>query len=227
MASCYTIRDSPKAQPMIDFQVHSSSWLDEGTTGVLPGSDHGRIYRIPAFVGERDLHTLRDDALNSVRFRDDASSLAAKASTLVPADALAPRGPIRRLFENPEFLALICRVTGQSLVRMVDDIADAPLNIMPPGTEMDWHTDFVDVSASLLLQSCEGGGEFQVRSAAGEPERTITFTEGDLLIFAGGETQHRITRVVGDRPRMAALFGFVLDGSRKLPRDKRIAVFGR
>ena len=89
-----------------------------------------------------------------------------------------------------------------------------------------WHYDTNDVVFSLLLQLPEGGGEFEyapylraedkenydgASRLFADPQslaRRPPIGLGDFNVFMGDLSMHRVTPVVGSRPRVVALFSF-------------------
>ena len=87
-----------------------------------------------------------------------------------------------------------------------------------------WHYDSTDVVFSILLQAPEAGGVFEyapyIRSETDEnydavarllenPDRQALrprMAPGDLTVFKGDLSMHRVTPVVGGRKRIVALF---------------------
>ena len=89
-----------------------------------------------------------------------------------------------------------------------------------------WHFDGIDVVFSLLLRAPEQGGQFEyvpnIRTdlnqnydhvaavLAGNRElvRVAKLAVGDLNVFQGDQTLHRVSPVVGNRRRIVGLFSY-------------------
>jgi hypothetical protein len=100
---------------------------------------------------------------------------------------------------------------------------------MEEGNYFPWHFDGNDFTVSILVSECETGGVFEycpgIRSADSENfnavsdvlhgERTrvteLPLRKGDLQLFKGRYSLHRVTRVSGKRPRIIALPTYVTD----------------
>lgn len=96
--------------------------------------------------------------------------------------------------------------------------------IAGPGDTDGWHYDSNDVVFSLLLQAPEAGGQFEyapfIRSETEENYADVTrlcqdpqryarrpaMAPGDLTVFKGDLSMHRVTPVEGGRRRIVALF---------------------
>jgi len=116
-----------------------------------------------------------------------------------------------------EFLGFIL---GKSpLFRFADPLGACSINVFVEGGQHGWHFDESEFSITLMLQKPSAGGKFEyipmIRGRSDEKQiieqvlqgdqrevRTLAFEPGTLLVFAGRETIHRVTKVVGDRPRL-------------------------
>ena len=113
-----------------------------------------------------------------------------------------------------------------ALYKYADPVADMPLNVVGPGEQFPWHFDTNEFSVTILTQAAESGGLFEyardIRSEeaenypavaevlAGERAlvRSLDLRPGDLQIFKGRHSLHRVTRVGGTRPRYTVIFSF-------------------
>jgi len=96
--------------------------------------------------------------------------------------------------------------------------------IAGPGDTDGWHFDGNDVVFSILLQAPDAGGQFEyapyIRSETDENYGAVAdamqdrsdairqppMQPGDLTVFKGDASLHRVTPVEGDRRRIVALF---------------------
>lgn len=101
--------------------------------------------------------------------------------------------------------------------------------IASDGDTDGWHFDSNDVVFSILLQAPTGGGDFEytpfVRSDGAENfEAVAAITQnpdgqvlrpamqpGDLTVFFGDESLHRVSPVTGDQDHIVALFCYDRD----------------
>jgi hypothetical protein len=108
------------------------------------------------------------------------------------------------IFNNPEFLAMMSELTGQSLIRSFGRSFE-----IQPGDEFQWHGDAsshirsAGFSLNLSPNPYEGG-EFEIRPKA-DHSRTTTIKTGylDLHLFKVNNVlyEHRICEVKGSIPR--------------------------
>jgi len=108
-----------------------------------------------------------------------------------------------------------------------DPLAGLTANILDPGQQFTWHFDTNEFAVTVLVDEADEGGLFQyvpaIRSTTDEGfghiqevldggERgvhTLDLRPGDLQIFRGRYSLHRVTRVPeGSKPRHAAIFAY-------------------
>lgn len=108
-----------------------------------------------------------------------------------------------------------------------DPLAGLTANILDPGQQFTWHFDTNDFAVTVLVDEADDGGLFEyvpaIRSADDEGfdhiqeileggDRgvvTLDLRPGDLQIFRGRYSLHRVTRVpAGSKPRHAAIFAY-------------------
>ena len=100
------------------------------------------------------------------------------------------------------------------------------LSVMTAGDRLRWHFDQSDFVVSLAIAASEQGGCFEyvshLRSTADEQYEAVAellggdrsgvnelnTPPGSLVLFEGRHTIHRVTEVLGDQPRLVALFGY-------------------
>jgi hypothetical protein len=143
-------------------------------------------------------------------------------------DQFPARSKMRQLYEWEGLLTFLGRILGREpLYRYADPIGALNLAVMVEGDELGWHYDQTDFVVSLAVQSSESGGDFEnvarLRSAdderyddvadvLGGDRRDDVVVEpmepGTLMLFEGRYSLHRVTPVVGARPRYVGLFGY-------------------
>ncbi len=100
------------------------------------------------------------------------------------------------------------------------------ISVMPPGGCQQWHFDRGNMTTTLMLQSPEGGGEFQyaphVRSEENENYdevarildgdltgcHSVSMEPGTLMLFRGHYSLHRVNRVTGNRDRLLGILSY-------------------
>ena len=154
-----------------------------------------------------------------------------RSSGFIPGDAWEPDSTTSTLFKAPEVAGFIADCLEVPALHCYDDpLAGLTANICDPGQQFTWHFDTNDFAVTVLVQPADRGGLFeyvpQIRSADDEGfdaiaevlvggrdgVRTLDLRPGDLQIFQGRHSLHRVTRVgAGSRPRHAAIFAYTLE----------------
>ena len=111
-------------------------------------------------------------------------------------------------------------------VAVAPDGSPLTLNVIAPGRAHPWHFDTNEFTVSMLTQEADGGGVFEycpnIRSAtaenfdhvravlAGESGlvRRLGLRPGDLQLFLGRFSLHRVSTVDGKIARHSAIFAY-------------------
>ncbi|MFD0688220.1 HalD/BesD family halogenase [Actinomadura fibrosa] len=145
------------------------------------------------------------------------------ARDLIPAESI-----IQRLYSSAAFRHFVASCFGLPEVHeLADPLSGLVLNVVNPGMEHPWHFDTNEFTVSLLTQEPEAGGVFEycpnIRSAAAEnlPDvravltgdgghlvRRLTLRPGDLQLFKGRYSLHRVREVGGATARHTAIFAY-------------------
>lgn len=153
-----------------------------------------------------------------------------RSNAFVPADNFPPEGPLRRIYEHPGFMPFIRAALNEPedrFFRYDDPLADVIVNLVEEGPGFPWHFDTNDFTVTLAIQNAETGGTFEyapnLRSAddenfgavarildgAEDGVRRLELQPGDLQIFRGRHSLHRVAPVRGTRRRYVGIFSFV------------------
>jgi hypothetical protein len=97
---------------------------------------------------------------------------------------------------------------------------------MAENDQLGWHFDACELVASILLRSADDGGDFEyipgVRSAedenfaavesvlSGQDKQrvSVNLQPGDMVLFRGRHSLHRVTPIRGKRTRLMALMSY-------------------
>lgn len=151
-----------------------------------------------------------------------------RGNAFVARDQIPVDFAIHRLYGSEPFQRFIAACFGLAQVHeLADPLAGLCLNVIRPGLEHPWHFDTNEFAVSMVTQEPEGGGEFQycpaIRTAedenfadvravldgAGTPlVRRLTLRPGDLQLFLGRYSMHRVTAVQGATARHSAIFAY-------------------
>lgn len=153
-----------------------------------------------------------------------------RSNAFIPGDNFAPGSPLRSIYEWPPFMPFVREALGvpaDRFFRYDDPLADVIINMVETGEGFPWHFDTNNYTVTLAIQNAEAGGDFQyaagLRTSADENfagveavldgtsdrVRTLVLQPGDLQIFKGRYSLHRVTPVSGARRRYVGIFSFV------------------
>lgn len=142
---------------------------------------------------------------------------------LIPADALIHRMYVSEVFQR--FVADCFGLPG--LHEFADPLAGLCLNVVAPGMSHPWHFDTNEFTVSMLTQPADEGGVFEfcpnirtpeaenlddvrsVLTGAGDyPVQRLDLRPGDLQLFQGRFSLHRVSPVSGAAQRHSAIFAY-------------------
>ncbi len=156
----------------------------------------------------------------------------ARTNAFVPADNFSEDSPLRGLYEHPVLMPFVQDVLGEkSFFRYADPLADVTVNVVDPseaGEEggFPWHFDTNSYTVTLALQNGESGGVFKYYPGLRDTDNenyegvqqvldgdengvvNLNLQPGDLQIFRGRYSLHRVTPIEGNQPRYVAIFSF-------------------
>lgn len=163
-------------------------------------------------------------------FSDDhpVNTFTERSSGFIPGDAWPSACAMDTLFRAPQVCRLLADCLEIDELHCYDDpLAGLTANILDPGQQFPWHFDTNDFAVTVLVQPADEGGLFEyapgVRTAADEGfeaiggllaggragVHTLDLCPGDLQIFRGRYSLHRVTRVAASsQPRHAAIFAY-------------------
>jgi len=143
----------------------------------------------------------------------------------VTRDRIPEHSHIHRLFGDDRFKAFIAACVDADVVHeFADPLRGLTINTMPQGSSLGWHFDANEFVVSLMTRRAEAGGTFEycpgIRAPGNENYagvkavlngdrrgvRSLDLRVGDLQIFRGRYSLHRVTPVRGERHTV--LFGY-------------------
>jgi hypothetical protein len=150
-----------------------------------------------------------------------------RSNAFIPADNFTKDGPLRNVHDFEGFDQFIqdC-LQEDAFYRYADPLADVIVNMATQGNGFPWHYDTNNFTVTLAIQNAQSGGAFEY--AAGIREGDENFPEvkrvldgtsdkltvlhlepGDLQLFRGRYSLHRVAPLFGERPRYVAIFSYV------------------
>ena len=190
----------------------------------------------PYFLNDREdlplTHPLR-------RFYD-------RSNAFVPADNFGSDSILRAIFDWPAFSPFVKEVLGEEkFFPYADPLADVTVNLAEEGGGFPWHFDTNNYTVTLAIQNAERGGDFEyspmVRSLTDENYevvekvldgdkdliRTLKLEPGDLQIFKGRYSLHRVAPLAGLRKRYVAIFSYVAEPGMVSSPQRAKELYGR
>ena len=154
--------------------------------------------------------------------------------------------PLMRVYRWPGMTDFLARVMDKPMLYPMDDpLACANVLGYYEGEGLNWHFDRSEFTTTLLLQAPLEGGEFQYRKGLrsdddsnyegvarlldGGDERvsTLRLGAGDLNVFKGRNTAHRVTPPVGDQARLVTVFSYYETPGRMFSDRENLGFYGR
>lgn len=151
-----------------------------------------------------------------------------RGNAFVARDRIPAGSLISRLYSDQVFQRFIadCFRLPQ-LHELADPLSGLVLNVVEPGMEHPWHFDTNEFTVSMLTQEAKAGGVFEycpnIRSAhdesfddvrdvldgrGGRMTRRLPLQPGDLQLFKGRYSLHRVSPVQGEVARHSAIFAY-------------------
>ena len=143
----------------------------------------------------------------------------------------------RALYEGNDFLDMLrAMLPGETLYRYSEPRGSLNVTVMRRGDELGWHFDACELVASILFRDAQAGGEFDYVPGVRSPDdaneagvaavisgdeqgaHQVCLKPGDLLLFRGRHSLHRVRHVRGDVSRLIGLMSF--DNAEKAPPNR-------
>ena len=148
-----------------------------------------------------------------------------RSNAFVPADNFSQESPLRGIYEWPAFMPFIQEVLDEkSFYRYADPLADVIINVVEQGDGFPWHFDTNNYTVTLAIQNGNEGGLFEYAPNLRTPVdenyagvqtildgdtssvHTLELMPGDLQIFKGRYSLHRVSPVKGEKRRYVGIF---------------------
>ncbi|MEW9922266.1 hypothetical protein AB2B41_21930 [Marimonas sp. MJW-29] len=171
-----------------------------------------------------------------------------RSNAFIPADNFHSDGALRTVFDSEGFDAFIRDCLQQPedrFFRYADPLADVIVNAASEGNGFPWHFDTNNFTVTLALQNAESGGAFEyapmIRTSQNEnfeevskvldgtSEKVISLAlqPGDLQIFKGRYSLHRVAPLAGPTPRYVAIFSYVEEPNMVGSVERTQQLYGR
>lgn len=147
-----------------------------------------------------------------------------RTNGFVCADLIDPESDLVRLYQGDILTNFVSDAFDiDPLYRYADPLACMPFNTMQPGDSFPWHFDTNEFTVTWMIQPPEAGGLFEYVPGIRDPEnehydavaavmdgdrarvKTLELGAGDMQLFLGRYTLHRVTEVGGEAARHVAI----------------------
>jgi hypothetical protein len=168
-------------------------------------------------------------------------------SGFINSDVLLADSALRQLYDTDILLHFIweCLDVARPVYRWADPIGRNPYGVMETGHYLPWHFDGNEFTVSVLAQKADDGGVFEYVPRIRQPDNenfehvqhileggrdgvhTLDLIPGDMQLFAGRYSMHRVTPIVGPTTRYIGLPTYVHDPFRVNRSRRSEAIYGR
>lgn len=168
-----------------------------------------------------------------------------RSNAFVPADNFPTDGPLRQIHDAPGFDDFIrACLQEEHFYRYADPLADVIVNLAEAGPGFPWHFDTNNFTVTLAIQNAEGGGAFEyapnirsdsenfeevarVLSGTSDKVTSLTLNPGDLQLFRGRYSLHRVAPLTGPRARYVAILSYVEEPDMVATPERAQQLYGR
>ncbi|MGB1915603.1 MAG: HalD/BesD family halogenase, partial [Paracoccaceae bacterium] len=150
-----------------------------------------------------------------------------RSNAFIPADNFQTDGALRTIHDFEGFDRFIQDCFQEdAFYRYADPLADVVINMAVEGNGFPWHFDTNNFTVTLAIQNADGGGAFEyapgirkgsenfsevsrVLDGTSDLIKVLELEPGDLQLFRGRYSLHRVTPLIGTTPRYVAIFSYV------------------
>lgn len=168
-----------------------------------------------------------------------------RSNSFVPADNFVKGGPLRTLHDSQGFDPFIKDCLQESqFYRYADPLADVIVNVAEEGNGFPWHFDTNNFTVTIAIQNAETGGAFEyaprireddenfaevsrVLNGTSDKVKVLNLEPGDLQIFRGRYSLHRVAPLSGKRRRYVAIFSYVGEPNMVGAPERSMQLYGR
>jgi hypothetical protein len=168
-----------------------------------------------------------------------------RSNNFIPADNFADTGPLRNIYGFPAFGPFIrACLQEERFYPYADPLADVIINMAQAGNGFPWHFDTNNFTVTIAVQNAESGGQFEyapnirrdgenfdevrrVLDGTSEKVTSLTLEPGDLQIFRGRYSLHRVAPLDGPTPRYVAILSYVDEPGMVATPERCKQLYGR
>ena len=168
-----------------------------------------------------------------------------RSNTFIPADNFAKSGCLRAIHDSPGFDEFIQHCLGETKFhRYADPLADVIVNMAEEGNGFPWHFDTNNFTVTLAIQNADEGGAFEyapmirrdgenlqevsrVLNGTSDNVKVLELRPGDLQLFRGRYSLHRVAPLKGSTRRYVAIFSYVEEPDMVGAPERTKQLYGR
>lgn len=168
-----------------------------------------------------------------------------RSNTFIPADNFLDTGPLRALYSYAPFAPFVqACLQEEAFYPYADPLADVIVNMAEEGNGFPWHFDTNTFTVTIALQNAESGGQFEyaanirkdgenfdevasVLNGTSDRVKSLTLNPGDLQIFRGRYSLHRVAPLQGSTPRYVAILSYVGEPGMVATPERCKQLYGR
>lgn len=180
--------------------------------------------------------------LDHPRNRLVSSSKGCITTDQIPSDSL-----LHELYNNATFKDFLCMVLSEDqLHEYADPLSSINQHYASDSQELGWHFDNSSFAITLLIQKPQSGGVFEYKKDVRDAEQNdmnfelvsqvldgqtpveaIDINPGDLVLFRGRNSIHRVSPTVGETTRMLVVLAYNTEPGISLSESARQTFYGR
>lgn len=164
----------------------------------------------------------------------------------VAADSIGPETNLRQLYHCDAFKRFLSLCLGvERLYEFADPFAQLVVNVVKPNAKHAWHFDSNEFVVTVMTQPAEAGGEFQyvpnlrrpgderyedvraILDGGTDDVHTLDLRPGDLQLFFGRFSLHRVKETRGTRDRHTAVLAYSNEPGVLGKAEKTSRLYGR
>ena len=170
-----------------------------------------------------------------------------RSNNFIAADNFSVDGPLRRVHDThgfDDFIRECLQEPEDQFFRYADPLADVIVNMAEEGNGFPWHFDTNNFTVTLAIQNADEGGDFEyaagirtndenfeevakVLDGTSDRVTTLRLEPGDLQLFKGRYSLHRVAPLKGATPRYVAIFSYVAEPGMVGAPERAKQLYGR
>ncbi len=224
---CAVLKGFLSAKGIADLQVEADSVSSKG---------HRSYNRTNPYFTKDDPSLSTDDPRRAFFER---------SNNFIAADNFKKTGPLRSVHNFHAFDPFIQDCLEQEkFYRYADPLADVIINMADEGNGFPWHFDTNNFTVTLAIQNADTGGTFEyapniringenfsevrkVLDGTSENVVKLELEPGDLQLFKGRYSLHRVAPLQGNTPRYVAIFSYVDKANMVATPERCKQLYGR